>query len=479
MPGETGTPLKAETKNEWQKFLALISPFSKEFDWDHWLDWIDGWGFSRALFLSILYVGLLSVLSLQIPPIVLFAFGWIIGTSPIWLPIAMIIGYYHIWVWYARSLYIFNTETVLLEMKIPREISKSPRAMETAIGQLWSFVGTTTFVQRIWLGQVQPWYSFELVSIGGEVHFYIWLWKMHQQNVEAAFYAQYPEIELHEVEDYSKKFVYDPATQTCHAMLWRLEPHNPKERYVDAYPIKTYIDLELDKDPKEEFKVDPLANVVEFMSNIKPTQQIWMQIILTGATQIGVLVRRDHDWKRKVEEEVQKVRRLAAIFPTTSSTQLTEDEKRFVRPRPTWTQEHQLETMQRNLGKWPFEVSMRGILISNHADTGRVYWNLRWIWRAYANPQYMTQLRPRGWHTIMTDYPWQDYADIRWEIITYRFIDAYRRRSAFYSPWQAPTNVMTSEVLASIFHPPSSGAKAPGVRRIPATKAAPPADLPK
>lgn len=462
------------TKNEWQKFLSLFV----KWDWDAWIDLIDGYGFSRALFLCIVYAGFLLVLSLQIPNLPLFAFGWIIGTAPIWLPIAMIIGYYHIWVWYVRSYYIFNLKTVLLEMKLPREITKSPRAMETAISQFWAYTGTTTFVYRIWLGQVQPWYSLEIASFGGEVHFYVWVWKLHQQNVEAALYSQYPEIELHEVEDYSQKFVYDPKTQTCHSMLWRLES-SMKDRYIDAYPIKTYIDLELDKDPKEEFKIDPLANVVEFLSSIKPTQQIWIQIILTGATKIGILVQREHDWKHKVEEEVQKVRRLAAIFPPESATQLSDYETRFVRPRPTWTQEHQLETMQRNLGKWPFEVAMRGIFISPHAEVGRIYWDLRWVWRAFANPQYMTQLRPRGWHTIMTDYPWQDLHDIRWEILTYRFIDAYRRRSAFYSPWQYPTNILTSEVLASIFHPPSSAIKAPGLRRISATKAPPPADLPK
>ena len=36
----------------------------------------------------------------------------------------------------------------------------------------------------------------------------------------------------------------------------------------DAYPIKTYIDFGLDKDPKEEFKVDPISPVIELFGSI-------------------------------------------------------------------------------------------------------------------------------------------------------------------------------------------------------------------
>lgn len=469
MAGGNGGP-----KDDWQKFLSVLT----KFDWDTWVQWFYDWGISRCLMHSVVFVGLLFVLSIEIPNIILFAFGWIVGTAPIWLPIVLIVGYYRIWVWYARSMYIFKIDAVLLEMKIPREITKSPRAMETALTSFWHMAGETTFIMRVFWGQVRPWFTLEMTSFGGEIHFYIWTWRDYQKVVESNLYSQYPEIELHEVEDYASKFVYDEDKQTCYCTNWRLEPYNPKERYIDAYPIKTYIDLELDKDPKEEFKVDPLATVLEFMGTMKPTQQIWIQILFTSAYYTGTLVRKLSEWQHKVELEVEKIRAQAATFGESGLEHLTPQQLQVARPRATWKQTQQMETMERNLGKHPYDVGMRGVYISDSESFGRAYWSLRWIWRPFANPQYMSQLRPRWYHNPM-DYAWQDLHDIRWQTITRRFFDAYKRRSYFYTPWESPANVLTTEVLATIFRPISSSVAVPGISRIPSKKSAPPPDLPR
>ena len=463
-------------KSDLQKLGHVLASF----DFHGWTEWIADWGISRLLFLSVLYVSLLMVLATQIPHLLLFALGWLVGTAPIWLPIALIISMYRVWIWYARSNYIFKTETVLLEMKIPREITKSPRAMETALASFWMMSHETTFLMRVFMGMVRPWYSLEIASFGGEIHFYLWVWKAYQKMTEAHIYSQYPEIELHEVEDYSLKYAFDETKDTCYCTNWRLEGSgiDPTDPRINAYPIKTYVDLELDKDPKEEFKVDPLANVLEFMGSIRPTQQMWIQIIFTAAYMTGTLVRRESTWKAVVEEEIQKVRLESAIFPEVLPEQVSEERLKAARPRGTWKQAEMLKTMERNLGKHPYDVGMRGILISPSEEFDRTYWGLRWIWRPFANPQYMTQLRPRRGHNPF-DYPWQDFHDMRWNWETRRQIDAYRRRAFFYTPWETPYNILTTEILASIWHPPSSSVKTPGVRRIDSVKSAPPPNLPK
>jgi len=464
----------AAPASEIRQFFRLL----KKFDWFKWNEWFYAWGISRFLLHSILFVGLLCILSLQIPNLFLFAAGWLIGTAPIWLPIAMLIGFYEIWVWYARSNFIFHKKPVLLEMLIPREITKSPRAMETALTNFWVPQGVTTLYMRVMKGWVLPWYSLEMASFGGEIHFYIWVWKDWQKIVEASMYANYPEIELREVEDYAQKFVYNPDTQTCYGCGWRLEPYNPKERYIDAYVMKTYIDLELDKDPKEELKIDPFGSVLEVMGSMTPEQQMWIQFLITPEFRSGKLNPTMSDWESRVRDEVQKIRARALTFIEGGTEHISEDQLFRARPRETWVQQHQLETMQRNMGKHPFKVVPRGIFISPHKDFGVRFWDMRWIWRPFANPQYMTQLRNRFFHTVM-DYPWQDLHDMRWEILTRRFIDAYRRRSGFYSPWEFPPNVMTTELLATLYHPPSSSIQVPGLVRISSKKSAPPPNLPQ
>jgi hypothetical protein len=110
-----------------------------------------------------------------------------------------------------------------------------------------------------------------MVSLEGRVGFYIWTRKGMKNFIESSLYAQYPGIEVHEVPDYAAPVQYDKETMA----MWAAELEFVKD---DAYPIKTYVDYGLDKDPKEEFKIDPIAPVIEFLGSIGANQQVWMQI---------------------------------------------------------------------------------------------------------------------------------------------------------------------------------------------------------
>ena len=435
------------------------------------------WAISRLLTLSIFFWGLFAVLWSMVPSLPLFAFGWLLGMAPIWLPVAALILAWKVWVWYAHTGYIFTRDTVLLEVKMPRDVTRSPRAMENALSKLWTDSGETTFLNRIWQGQVRPYFSLEMASFGGQIHFYIWCWRNWRPNVEAMMYAYYPEVEMVEVEDYASKFRFDPDTQDCYPTDWRLEPRN------DAYPIRTYIEFELDKDPKEEYKIDPLAEVLERMSILKPTEQMWIQTVITQC----------RDWRRKkdgawyetesryeglIKETIDELRKETVGHGADPGPNNPERWKSFARV-PMYRYTEVIKAMDRNMGKHPFNVGMRGVYIADSKDFGAPgYTGIRWIWRPVGNPQYMNQLRPRRWGNPF-DWPWQDFNNIRWNLMIRRFFDAYRRRSHFYSPWIMPHNMMSTEQIATIWHPPSAAIGAPGLARIPAKKAEPPANLPK
>ena len=464
---------------------AFVHEWLNLHEWGHW---VGDWGISRALFLGALLIGLFLILGHQIPNLPVFTFSWLVGTSPVWILVISFIAVWRVWVWYIQSLYLSGRHPVLLEMKIPRDIFKSPRAMELAITNFNVSSGETTFLHRGWKGQVRPYFSMEIVSFGGEIHFYFWCWKNYKSVVESALYAQYPEIELHEVEDYSQKFQFDPEVHQAFATEWRLEGYGKDagDFRINGYPFRTYVDFELDKDPKEEFKIEPFAQVLEFMSNIKPNEQVWTQIVFRKSGKQGILLVEEQDgaWKKMVEKEVEKVRTHAAIISGTAVKDVfeeigeDEDAHRPPQPRATWRHQRQMESMERNLGKYPFEVGMRGIYFTTGELHGPTYTGMRWMWRAYGNPQYMTHIRPRRWCCDF-DYPWQDVHDLRWNNQVRRALDAYRRRSFFHSPWIIPTNVFTNEMLASIWHPPSRTIAVPGLQRIAATKAEPPPNLPK
>ncbi len=456
------------------------------FELHSFVNWAGEWCVSRALVCSVLFTGLLGILWLEIPNLPMFALEWFVGLAPVWMPICLIIGGWHVWIWYIQSLFLAGRKPILLEMKIPREITKSPRAMELAFGYFSYSAGETTFLSRAWKGQVRPFFPFEIASFGGQLHFYIWCWDNYRRTVEGAIYGQYPEVEIYQVEDYAAKFRFDPKKYDAWGVDWPLTGiiKDFNDFRINAYPLKTYVDYELDKDPKEEFKVDPLGQILEFMSNIQPHEQLWVQIVIRKSGKKGILLtyEQDEKWKKMVTEEIDKLRVQAALVPENILDEEKEKAKagEDARPqiRPSWRQTRQMESMERNLGKYPFEVGMRGIYWTEKELHGPTFTGFRWMWRPFGNAQYMTQLRPRRWHCDF-DYPWQDFNRIRWVNTTWRVLDAYRRRMFFHSPWIVPTNIMTNEVLASLWHPPSSSIVVPGLQRIPATKAAPPPNLPK
>jgi hypothetical protein len=483
-----------DTVHGWFKFGSVdflgFNPFSLE----SFLLYMGEWGISRGLLLWVFYIGLLFVLRLEIPQLPLFAVEWLIGLAPIWLPITLYYAGYAAWVWYIQSFYLAGRDPILLEMKVPRDVFKSPRAMELAIIPMNLSSGETTFINRGWQGGVRPFWSFEIASFGGEVHFYVWTWRGFRPLVESSIYSYYPEVELVEVEDYAAKFRFDPSIHDCYCTEWRKESF--REAHVDGsvpsngsmdlnpYPIKTYVEFELDKDPKEEFKIDPLAETVEFFSSIRPEDQVWVQIAIREAGRpsthvfFGANDRQTH--LEKAKEQVRAVRVESVLVPNQREQQPDIDIGRGARGAATVRHQRLVEAMDRNMDKYLFEVGIRGWIVSTKEVTSHYYNGMRFMWRPMGDPNVSTWLRPRRWHPPF-DYPWQDYKNLRWNLAARRFLDAYRRRLFFHSPWRTYEEpmILSGEEIATIWHPIARAIAAPGVQRLPAKKAEPPANLPK
>jgi hypothetical protein len=159
-------------KTGWAKQWDIYSGgLGNLLDLHGWTDWFGGWGMSRALFLWALFAAEYLWLMHLIPHLPLYTFNWLIGTSPIWLPVILVMGAWRVWIWYVHSLFLSGRNPILLEMKVPREIDKSPRAMEIAFSLFSISSGETTFIHRAWKGQVRPFFSFEMASFGGRYTF--------------------------------------------------------------------------------------------------------------------------------------------------------------------------------------------------------------------------------------------------------------------------------------------------------------------
>ena len=76
------------------------------------------------------------------------------------------------------------------------------------------------------------------------------------------------------------------------------------------------------------------------------------------------------------------------------------------------------------------------------------------------------------------DFPWQDFKKIRVNKMRQKILDRYKRRAFFWAPFKDDTFILTSEALATIYHFPGETAAAPGLERIPSTRAQAPSNLP-
>lgn len=377
-----------------------------------------------------------------------------------------------IWMRYVRMRFIEKEGSVLLEIKLPREILKSPLAMELVFTSLY-LSGNNNYVDMYISGKSRPWFSFELVSIDGNVHFYVWTRPKLRKLVETQIYAQYPGVEIHEAEDYTKNVYHSGKLKPGGAPpFWATYFKLSKD---DVYPIKTYVDYGLDKDPKEEFKIDPITSVLEYLGSIKKGEQAWIQILIQAHKKEdltdGRLFKKPN-WedpgKKKIKELIDKLKTDGGESESKSSYRI-----------PTKGEQDLITALERELTKLPFEVAMRGFYIS----TPEAFNPVNIVGLIGSVRQYGSQNLNGFKLGKFTDfnYPWQDFRRYRRNAIEKKMLDAYKRRSFFQPPYkhfkQKPF-ILNTEELATIFHFPGSVATTPTIQKSMSKKAEPPPNLP-
>jgi len=381
-------------------------------------------------------------------------FDTLILLSPVWLPILLLFLGWHFWLTYIRAKYIASRKTLLLEVRLPREIRKSPLAMESVFNSLHFGPGEQTWIERYVKGKVRPWWSFELASIGGELHFFVWTTEFFRNVLEAAIYAQYPEVEIVEAKDYTRLVDFQPGKLS----LWGADLILTGK---DPIPIKTYVDYKLDKEgTKEEEKIDPLASVLEFLGSLKKDEQIWIQILAQQTKK---------KWREEGEEEIKKIRK-------ESLEEAGSDDFKFRLDLTTEHQKIQMEAIARSIGKNGFDVGIRVIYMAQEGSFNPS--NISGMLGTYKqfNSGNLNGFRPIR-HLATFNYFWQKWfkRELR---ARRRVMDAYRRRSWFHGPYKTHPFILNTEELATIYHFPGSVVQTPTVARIPSRREEAPPNLP-
>lgn len=403
------------------------------------------------------------------------------------IPLAMIA--YFLWHHYRQENFIIGIKWVLLEIHVPRDVIKSPAAMELVLSNAFYHKSFKGFWEQYIQGAPWFWFSLEIVSIDGRVHFFVRTPTRMRDLVETQIYAQYPQAKVVEADDYTLHIPQYKKDGDWN--IWGCEFTKMKE---DFLPIRTYRDMdEMDSGTKEEYKIDPITPLIEFLGSLPKGQQMWVQIIIRQ----NVKKYHSHEKNKSIDfyeaghEFMSKI-----LKPYTRVQKNDNGDTMGMDMRTPKPLENLIKVVTENLSLIHFDCGVRIITLSdNRLCTEDQFNNLRrasrLIWRQYAQPNINELNRI---NSTQFDAPWTDPTGLALTKMKKRMLDNYRMRMFFHPPIQYQFNypiikiffpshvpqvfVMSSRELATIFHFPGMVSETPSFKRIESKIAKPPSNLP-
>jgi len=441
--------------------------------------------------------------------IIVIILGYFVWKYNMWMGVFGIAGTiflgwlaWKLWVHYIQQDFISGIDFVLLEIVPPREVLRSPKAMELFFTNALYQFSNKGGKEEFWQGAVWFWFSLEIASIDGQVHFYIRTPTRVRGLIETQMYAQYPQAQVKEVEDYT--LAVDEINEKSAWMGWGCEFGLLKP---EAFPIVTYVDYGLNEDPKEEYKIDPISPVIELFGSLQKGEQAWLQIIITPSKKMyhtkGTWFSK-HDWVAESKVQLAKL-----LFPYTSKreepgTKIVKFARTEVRVPDTL--KNTVKRINEKTNKLGFETGIRLMYVAKkEAFSLNTRRNVRLIFRQYANPD------SNGFDRINSAQA-DRYSGIfsasqkTIMMLANRMLHEYRERAFFHLPlrhhifsqnhwdWPIPgimsvdgiikayvhhkTFVLNTEEIATIWHFPGQILKVPTLERIESKEASPPPNLP-
>ena len=408
------------------------------------------------------------------------------------MPIPLSVVALNLWHHYRQERFIMGMKWVLLEIQVPRDVVKSPSAMELIFTNAFYHESTKGFWEQYIQGAPWMWFSLEIASIDGRVHFFIRTPTRIRSLVETQIYGQYPQAKVVEVEDYA--FHVPQYKKDGDWNMWGCEFKKMKE---DFLPIKTYKGFgdDMKTGVKEEFKVDPITPTIEYMGSLPRGQQVWMQIIIRQS------IKKYHSHKTggHVDFYTAAVEYIDVL--TKGYVRLHDvDKPGLPVARQVFLPDHlkpTVEALTKGLQQIHFDCGIRLVCLADKkyvsdADFTDLRKGVRLLFRQYAAPSFNELTRI---HSTQFDAPWSDPTGLALTTIKKRMLDWYRLRVFFHPPIQYafnypkiisaffPSNppqlfVVSTEELATLFHFPGMVSETPSFKRIESKIAKPPSNLP-
>lgn len=389
------------------------------------------------------------------------------------MPFLIAPAFFHVWLKYRRLEFEQSQDWVILEIKIPKQQAKSPRAMEQVISGFHGIYSGGNLIDKYWKGKVPPRMSLEIAGIGGNPHFFVVLPKDHLKLIETQIYAQYPKVELYEVQDYT-----DTTRENYKQLDWKVFGTDLELTETDVHPIRTYRDFGLEQESEEEEKIDPLSGLAEILGDLEGSEQLWIQYVIQPV----------FGFEKDAKDEMDKIAGRSKPQPPSLLKAFFEELGNFFvvllgggggqEPAEKSGESKSLHEAEKKLieligeyaSKPAFKVSVRWIYLAHKGDfKGSRISSVFGAFSQFARHG-CNSFKPQS-DTITS----VDYFLVNWRVHrrALKLIYNYKSRLLADKAFR-----LTTESLASLYHFPGLTVSVPTLERVPARKVQPPANLP-
>ena len=169
-------------------------------------------------------------------------FVFLISISFAMIAVVSFASFWNVFLSFKQFKTVVGAEYILLKIVIPKGFDKTPDFMESFLISLHhNMKKPSGLINKYYKGSVQEKHSFEIVSSGGNMSFYIRTPKKQLVSTKKSLFAHMPSLLIHEVEDYTEDFKFNEREYRLSATEWTMKNDN-------HFPIKTYINYKKEED---------------------------------------------------------------------------------------------------------------------------------------------------------------------------------------------------------------------------------------
>lgn len=405
-----------------------------------------------------------------------------------WIPILITLlwGFSELWMFERQGEFAKKQKYIYLAVDVPSITEQTPKALENLFSMMYAAKSAITFKEKWFDGKFLPTFSFEIISEQGYIQFVMRTQDKFRDVLEAGIYAQYPDAEIMQIEDYTSAVPSDFPDEKYD--MWGAEFTLDKPSH---FPIRTYVDFE--DQMTGEIK-DPLGYTLEQFSKMKPGEHFWFQMVIQPGT---------NDWKKAgtahinkmfgVEEKAKTSEwgaavgtvtklpfelineatgvDLAGMFGVGGETKKPDDPWKAFKVGPA--QQEEAKAILRKTVKVGHGVKIRVVYCAEKPafKKGDRITMIKGILHQYSHLN-LNSFKMYQPSLAKNDYFWQAWS---YEKKQTTLMKAYKGRSWGVGATQVYLN---AEELATLWHFPAISIKAPLIKKSEARRAEPPVGLP-